>query len=134
MTRKGCDSGFFLLLGTGHQLAQQIWREATLRHCELVMSTLSIHEVLVIHFRRGKVKEANKFLRLIYSAPWLRIVPVSVKIGERSAGYRHGLGLPTVDAIVLATAVEEGCDEVLATDSHFLIVQNQGIIKVNLLR
>ena len=79
MTRKGCDSGLFLLLGTGHQLAQQIWDEAALGHCELIMSTLTIHEVLVIHFRRGKAKEADKFRMLIYSSPWLRIVPVSAR-------------------------------------------------------
>ena len=134
MPRKGCDSGLFLLVGTGHQLAQQIWDEAALGHCELIMSTLTIHEVLVIHFRRGKAKEADKFRMLIYSSPWLRIVPVSAKVAERSAGYRHGLGLSTVDAIILATAVEESCDEILTTDRHFLVAENQGIIKVNLLR
>ena len=134
MTRKGCDSGFFLLLGFGHLLAKQIWQEAAAGNYNLVISTLTIHEVLVIHFRRGKTKEAEGFRRLIYSAPWLRIVPVSSSIAERSAGYRHGLGLSTADSIILATAVEEGCDELMTTDRHFAIAANQGIIKVNLLR
>ncbi|MFN3422640.1 MAG: type II toxin-antitoxin system VapC family toxin [Armatimonadota bacterium] len=52
---------------------------------------------------------------------------------ERSAGYRHGLGLSTVDAIILATAVEEGCDEILTTDRDFIVAANQGIIGVKLL-
>ena len=133
MTRKGCDSGFFLLLGTGYLTAQQIWLEAASGGCELVMSTLSIHEVLVIHYRRGKVKEAREFRRLIYSAPWLRIVPVFPSIAERSAGYRHGLNLPTVDAIILATAVEEGCEEILTTDRDFLAAHDRGVINVRLL-
>ncbi|MFN4179133.1 MAG: type II toxin-antitoxin system VapC family toxin [Armatimonadota bacterium] len=133
MNRKGCDSGFFLLLGTGHPLAQQVWYAAVTGNFELVMSTLSIHEVLVIHFRRGKTREANGFRKLIYSVPWLRVVPVSAKIAERSAGYKHGLGLSTVDSIILATAVEEGCDEILTTDRDFITAANQGIIKVHLL-
>ncbi|MDW8364250.1 MAG: PIN domain-containing protein [Abditibacteriales bacterium] len=133
MTRKGCDSGFFLLMGVGHASARQVWQDAVAGQHELVMSTLSVNEVLVAYYRQGKSQEAADFLTLIQSAPWLRIVPTSLDIVQRSAGYRHGLGLPTVDSVILATAVMEGCDELLTTDSHFLIAMTQGVIAVTVL-
>lgn len=116
---------------TGHLLAQQVWYAATTGNFELVMATLSIHEVLVIHFK--KTEETNGFRKLIYSVPWLRIAPVSARIAERSAGYKHGWGLSIVDAIILATAVEVGCDEIFMTDRDFIVTANQGIIGVKFL-
>lgn len=133
MTRKSCNGGFFLLSGTGHLLAQQVWYAAVTGNFELVMATLRIHEVLVIHFRHGKTEETNGFRKLIYSVPWLRIALVSARIAERSAGYKHGWGLSKVDAIILATAVEVGCDEIFMTDRDFIVTANQGIIGVKLL-
>jgi predicted nucleic acid-binding protein len=133
MNRKGCDSGFFILLGAGDPKVQQIWQDAASGQFELVMSVISINEVLVVLYRQGKLAEADGFRSLIYSSPWVHIVPVSVSIAEKSAGYRHGLGLSTVDSIILATAVEENCGELLTTDRHFVAADSQGIVKVTLL-
>jgi len=83
MSRKGCDSGFFTLLGAGDPKVQQIWQDAALGHFELVMSVLSINEVLVILYRQGKLAEADRFRSLVYSSPWVRIVPVSISIPEK---------------------------------------------------
>ena len=112
---------------------QQIWQDAALGQFELVMSVLSINEVLVILYRQGKLAEADRFRSLVYSSPWVRIVPVSISIAEKSAGYRHGLGLSTIDSFILATVVEENCDELLTTDRHFVAAESQGIVKVTLL-
>jgi len=133
MSRKGCDRGFFILLGAGDPRVQQIWQDAALGQFELVMSVLSINEVLVILYRQGKLAEADRFRSLVYSSPWVRIVPVSISIAEKSAGYRHSLGLSTVDSIILATVVEENCDELQTTDRHFVAAESQGIVKVTLL-
>ncbi len=61
MTRKGCDSGLFLLLGTGHQLAQQIWDEAALGHCELIMSTLTFMKFWSFISDEAKRKRLTSF-------------------------------------------------------------------------
>ncbi len=133
MSRKGCDSGFFILLGAGDPKVQQIWQDAALGQFELVMSVISINKVLVILYRQGKLAEVDRFRSLVYSSPWVRIVPVSIAIAEKSAGYRHGLELSTVDSIILATVVEENCDELLTTDRHFAVAESQDIVKVSLL-
>jgi hypothetical protein len=53
---------------------------------------------------------------------------------ERAAGYRHGLGLSTVDSIIPATFVIGQCDLPVTADSDFHIVSQQNIVEVELLR
>jgi predicted nucleic acid-binding protein len=60
-------------------------------------------------------------------------VPVSVEIAAAAAGYRHGLGLPTVDSIVLSTFANQGCERMLTTDGHFRIAADQRVIEVEFL-
>lgn len=134
MTRKGCDTGFFRALVQGQSGAVSVWRDAARGAYELVVSTTSINELLTLYYRHGQTTIGRRFVNHLLHTPWVRFAPVSVEIAQRSAGYRHGLGLPTVDSIILATAVEEGCDELLTTDSHFLIAMTQGIIKVTVLK
>jgi predicted nucleic acid-binding protein len=86
MNRKGCDSGFFILLGAGDPKVQQIWQDAASGQFELVMSVISINEVLVVLYRQGKLAEADGFRSLIYSSPWVHIVPVSISIAEKIGG------------------------------------------------
>jgi len=69
------------------------------------------------------------FIRRLGCALCLSLFPSQ----KKSAGYRHGLGLSTVDSVILATVVEENCDELLTTDRHFVVAESQGIVKVSLL-
>jgi predicted nucleic acid-binding protein len=81
-------------------------------------------------FRRGKRTNAEKFINVIKSLNNITVVPVSLKIAELSAGYRHGLGLPTIDSLILATFVKNKCEKLYTNDSHFRIVKEQNIIDV----
>ncbi|MCS7191802.1 MAG: type II toxin-antitoxin system VapC family toxin [Armatimonadetes bacterium] len=134
MTRKGCDTSFFRALMNGHPDAVSIWREAVHSKLLLVVSTITVNELLTLYYRHGESETGRRIIARLIKAAWVRLIPVSIQIAFRSAGYRHGLGLSTVDAIILATVVEEGCDEILTTDRHFIIAENQGVIKVNLMR
>ena len=67
------------------------------------------------------------------SSASVQVAPVSVGISARSAGYRHGMGLPTVDAVILSTFVERACSRMLTTDSHFHIVHEQKVLEVEFL-
>ncbi|MCS6859107.1 MAG: type II toxin-antitoxin system VapC family toxin [Abditibacteriales bacterium] len=133
MIRKGCDTGFFRALLNGHPTAVTFWRDAARGQCELVVSTASINELLTLYYRYGQTTVGRRFVSRLLHASWVQFTPVSVEITEQSAGYRHGLGLPTVDSMILATAVRKGCDELLTTDSHFLIAMTQGVIAVTIL-
>jgi predicted nucleic acid-binding protein len=99
-----------------------------------VLSTLTINELLTHYYKRGRGAEAKQFIVLIGSLDNARFVPVDETIAEHSAGYRHGLGIPTVDSVILATFVDAGCDLMLTTDPHMQRADAQGIIKVVLLK
>ncbi|MEJ7613956.1 MAG: PIN domain-containing protein [Candidatus Fervidibacter sacchari] len=133
MTRRGCDTSFFRQLMLGHPQAVDAWLEAVHGGCLLIVSTLVLHELLVLYYREGKPEIGRRFVSRLQKSTWMHIVPVSISIAEKSAGYRHGLGLSTVDSVILATVVEENCDELLTTDRHFVAADSQGIVKVTLL-
>ena len=63
----------------------------------------------------------------------IEVIPVSVEIAARSARYRHGLSLPTVDSVILATFLECGCEKMLSTDEDFRIVDEQKVLPVEFL-
>jgi predicted nucleic acid-binding protein len=63
----------------------------------------------------------------------IEVVPVSIEIAARSARYRHGMGLPMVDSVILATFLERDCDKMLSTDEDFRIVDEQKVLPVEFL-
>ena len=65
--------------------------------------------------------------------PNVELVPVSVKIAEESAKYRHSLGIPTIDSLILTTLMIHGCKEIISTDPHFKKAEEQKLVKVKLL-
>ena len=65
--------------------------------------------------------------------PSITVVPVSVAIATDSARYRAGVGLATVDSIILATFLASGCELALTTDSDFSIINERNILPVEIL-
>jgi len=70
---------------------------------------------------------------LVTEANNIEVVPVSVEIAASSARYRHGMGLPTVDSVILATFLNCQCDKMLTTDNHFHVVNEQTTLPVEFL-
>jgi len=130
----GADTGFFVALAAGHPRATEIWEELEAGNHHLLLSTLTVAELLSYFYRRGDGERAREWLDLVTSQQQLQILPVSVPIAVRSAQYRHSLGLPTVDSVILATFTESNCELVLTTDEHFSVPARQGLIHVELLR
>lgn len=131
--RLGGDTGFFVRYANGNPPAVRIWQELDAGIHTLVVSTLTISELLPYFFRRGNGKQAQEWVELVSGTEAFRVVPVSIEIASQAARYRHSLGLPTVDSVILSTFVSEHCDEVLTTDGHFSIVSEQKILSVRFL-
>lgn len=70
---------------------------------------------------------------MIKLIPNVELVPITSKIAEESAKYRHSLGIPTVDSMILTTFILEGCKESVATDKHFKKAEEQNLIKIKLI-
>jgi predicted nucleic acid-binding protein len=129
----GADTGFFVAFANDHPRALEIWQELEDGLHTLVVSTLSINEILVYFYQRGDGERGQEWVDLMLEASEIEIIPVSVEIAARSARYRHGMGLPTVDSVILSTFLERGCDKVLTTDEHFRIVEKQKVLPVEFL-
>jgi len=126
----GADTGFFIQLKNAHPMALTIWKQVIDEAVKLIVSTVSINEILVHYYRRGKSNDARELLVQMKALGNIDFVPVTEDIAEKSAGYRHALNLSTIDSLVLATFVVQGCDQIITTDGDFKIAEEQKICKV----
>ena len=129
----GADTGFFVSYANKHPRAVKIWQELGEGQHTLVVSTLTINEILVYFYRRGDGNMGEEWVDLMVEADSIEVVPVSVEIAASSARYRHGMGLPTVDSVILATFLNRQCEKLLSTDDDFRIVDEQKVLPVELL-
>jgi len=130
----GGDTGFLIGVIERQKVVLEYWQQVLDEQSVLFVSTISINELLTYYYKRGKGDMAKKLIEEVQLLGNAIFVPVSKEIAERSAGYRHGLGIPTVDSIILATFVHHSCDVVLTTDSHLEVAVKQGIIKIEMIQ
>ena len=130
----GVDTGFFTELKNDNPRAKEVWNMVVEGEEEMAISVVSINEILVHFFRKGKPELGKELLTSLKLFPNISMVPVSENIAEKSAGYRYGLGIPTVDSLILTSFVIEQCDKVISTDSDFLKAKEQNIIEVEHLK
>lgn len=126
----GADTGFLIAIANKTPQAIELWETIRSGKNNLVLSTVSINELLVHFYRRGMRTAAENLIKIAKELKHISIVPVSLSIAELSAGYRHGLGLPTIDSIILATFVSRKCKSIYTSDSHFQIVKEKKIVNV----
>jgi predicted nucleic acid-binding protein len=127
----GADTGFFVAYANNHLRATEIWQELIDGLHTIVVSTLTINEILVYFYKLGNSQQ--EWVDLMLQTDNVNIVPVSIQIALDSAKYRYSLGLPTVDSVILATFLEYSCDKMFSTDGHFRIVDEQKILPVEFL-
>lgn len=130
----GGDTGLLLAVAEGHSRASELWASIIAGADDLALSVLSVHEVLHHFYRIGKPESGSEWVALLRTLPNIGVEPVTLAIAEKSAGYRHGLGLSTVDAVILATLVVAGADLVVTSDPDFQIAADQKIVAVEVLR
>ncbi len=126
----GVDTGFFIELKNNSPRANEIWNSVVEGNEELAVSVVSINEILVYYFKKGKTEMGRELLASMKLFANIALLPVSERIAEISASYRFGLGIPTIDSLILTTFIVQKCDKVVSTDADFLIAKKQGIIDV----
>ncbi|AEV17318.1 hypothetical protein TCCBUS3UF1_p210 (plasmid) [Thermus sp. CCB_US3_UF1] len=117
------DTGFFLRLVEGHPEAVRVWRDLV-EGVEGIVSGLSLVELLRLSLKGALPREDGELLLEAIPAV-CRVVWPDWSIGERAARLSHGLALPLVDALVLATALEAGAETLYTTDAHLEIYRGQ---------
>ena len=104
----------FMLRERGRfETARRVLRACSVRG----VSVLSIHELYVVAARRGVAERFTEAKQLIERAFKLHGITqeVSIKAGEIRLRY----GIPEVDSIILATAVESGYSVFYTFDADF---------------
>ena len=92
---------------------------AELRREPALVPTVVLHEVYKLEYQRLGRETAEIDLRSIEQAGF-RIVELDTAIAKSAAVLRCKYhNLPMADAIIAATAIEEGSSRVVSDDSHF---------------
>ena len=126
----GADTGFFTELAKRNTLALEILSQVSKNKAVLVVSTLTIHELIVFSYRRGRDKQTERIIEILYKIPSIIVTNVNNEIVWLSAKFQHSLGLHTVDSVILATHVCAKCTEIITTDKDFEKVEGKDLIKV----
>lgn len=107
-----------------------MWDKVSTGEEELIVSVITLNELLAYFYRQGKPEEAEKYANLLKLMPTITLVTVSERIAELSAKYKYSLGIPTTDSIILTTFILEKVDEIITTDAHFDKAEEQHLAKV----
>ena len=95
-------------------LVDDLLARAAAGELEVVASVVTEAELLVGALRAGSREAA--LVGQLFDGPAVRVVPVSRQVARRAAELRAGHGLRMVDAVVAATALEEGCTALVGND------------------
>ena len=116
----GFDTGYFIRLLEGNEIAVKVWKELSNGDIDAIVSPLTFFELKRLGLR-GKI-EINAVETLIEAiegicqVAWLK----NIDVFTYSANISHGTGIPAVDSIILASCIELNASKIYTTDSHFL--------------
>jgi predicted nucleic acid-binding protein len=111
----GLDTGFFVELMNGNEMAVNLWSVGIDDEVEFVVSALTLFEVERLGLR-GTLSEADAVLDAINGVT--QVVWLDHDILSQAARLSRGLGIPAMDSLILASLVSNGCTEIYTTDSH----------------
>jgi predicted nucleic acid-binding protein len=122
----GLDTGFFVNLLRGDARTVGLFEEMD-EEDELCVSCLSIFELKRLSMRGALDPEAVdqliEHIKYLCRIAWLD----TVEIHEMAAGLAHGLGIPAMDALILAGLLENGSETIFTTDSHLEKYVKKGV-------
>ncbi len=108
---------FFAGSKTGESVKTYIMNETQ----EIIISSINLAEIYRLALDRFDEKAAEKRRSAMISRCYL--IPVDEEIAINGARLRHGRDWGLVDALIYATAIQEGA-EVLTGDPHFKELDN----------
>lgn len=122
----GLDTGYFVRLLQGHREATEIWSRV-MEGEDATVSCLTLFELARLARRGAIATEAEGALREGISAlcylSWLDNQGNLLS----GANLSHGLGIPAVDALILAAFLSTQATVIYTTDTHFEAYKNKGV-------
>lgn len=120
----GLDTGFFVELLRGESAAVAIWEALIDGNEEATVSCLTLLEIERLGMKRA-IEGAEVLLEAIPAV--CRLVWIEdLELLSSAAGLSHGLGIPAVDALILAGFIREKAETIYTTDSHLAAYKKSG--------
>ena len=116
------DANLYIYLFEGipayRQLLADLTAEIDRRNIAVVASELIFVELLPRPLRDGRRDLVSSYLELMQRTPRITLAPVDRRVIERAVQLRADLGLRSMDALHLATALVHDCETFLTNDQR----------------
>jgi len=125
----GLDTGFFIELMNSRQEAVNLWKSALEDEVDLVVSALTLFEIERLGLK-GKLRDWEAVVHAIENVTIVATLErETMSLGARLS---HGLGMPAIDSLILASLISHAVDEIWTTDSHFEAYHSKNVAIKNL--
>jgi predicted nucleic acid-binding protein len=129
----GLDTGFFVELMRQNPAATTTWKALIESDSDQgIVCSLTLFEIERLRLKGSIPSESDFLLEAIPEICTVRWID-DVSILTRAASLAHGLGIPAVDATILAVFTEADASVICTTDSHFERFLKKGVRILNLL-
>ncbi len=127
MTIVGLDTGFFIQLLGGLPECQELWRDLIEDRARGIVACLTLSELRRLALRgaleAGDVDLLLQAIQAICEIVWLD----HGEVLDMGARLSHGLALPLVDALILASLISRSVREIWTTDEDLTRYHRRGI-------
>jgi len=113
---------------------ERMLRSAGKAKTELLVSELSLMEIVTGPLRQGNRRISGEYQLYLDRFPGLRLIPISRAILLRAAHLRVRYGMKTPDAIIIATAINEGATLVVSNDRSWRSVKETEVLVMDRLK
>lgn len=111
-------------------LVAPLFHEADRGRRELVASTLTLLEVLVVPYRAGNQLLAERYEALLTRSRGIRLTELTRDLLRAAAQLRAATGVKTPDALQLVAALGSGCSAFLTNDRRLPRVPGLNVIQL----
>lgn len=123
------DTWFFLQLANQHPKAINVWKEVKEGKGRLVVSTVVIAETVKHLLRKNLNKYLDSLSEAFRTSDKITIIDVTKEIAEDGGKYSFGQNIPTIDGIILSTAIKTEHRNILSDDTHYKTAEKQKLVK-----
>jgi predicted nucleic acid-binding protein len=124
----GLDTGFFVELLRGNPEAITVWKTIVDGTEDVSTSCLTVFELkrlaLKGALKADEVETTVQAILAVGKVVWID----STDVCERASRLSHGLGIPAIDALILAGLLDSGAQEIYTTDSDFEAYKKNSVV------
>ena len=131
----GVDTSIFIYLLEEHPrflpLVMPMFESADAGARQLVTSTLTLLEVLVVPYRSGDMQLAERYERTLSHSRGVTMIPLTRNQLRAAAQLRALTGMRTPDALQIAAALGGGCQTFVTNDRRLADVPGLRIVQLS---